>query len=66
MGDFARIGHFGERTTFYVWHFVGIDANLDKDMSREIGKILKKKGLPSLQDRASEKEPATTRSETTQ
>jgi hypothetical protein len=44
----------------------GIDANLDKNMSREIGKILKKKGLPSLQDRASEKEPATTRSKTTQ
>jgi hypothetical protein len=22
MGDFARIGHFGERTTFFVWHFV--------------------------------------------
>jgi hypothetical protein len=43
-----------------------MDANLDKNVRREIGKIVKKKGLPSLQDRASEKEPATTRSKTTQ
>lgn len=29
-----------------------MDANLDKNVSREVGEILKKKGLPALQDRA--------------
>jgi hypothetical protein len=37
-----------------IWRMLHLemDANLDKTVSREVGEILKKKGLPALQDRA--------------
>lgn len=37
-----------------LWRMLHLemDANLDKAVSREVGEILMKKGLPSLQDRA--------------
>lgn len=37
-----------------IWRMLHLemDANLDKTVSREVGEILKRKGLPSLQDRA--------------
>lgn len=37
-----------------LWRMLHLemDANLDKAVSHEVGEILKKKGLPSLQDRA--------------
>lgn len=52
--------HLGEKVprefdALWKMLYLEMDANLDKNVSREVGELLKKKGRPALRDRAMKK-----------